>query len=148
MAFDPLSSAFELGKTVIEKLWPDPTKRSEEMRKLEELHQKGDMAQLDAHVKLMLGQLEVNKAEAQSGNWFAAGWRPFVGWVGGFGLAYSSIIHPILIYVWAILQANGTIPSDVPAPPAVDTGILTTVLMGMLGIGSMRSFDKKAGTTK
>ena len=61
MSFDPLSAAFDLGKTAIEKIWPDPRKRAAELRKLEELRQNGDLAHLNAHVQLMVGQLEVNR---------------------------------------------------------------------------------------
>ena len=68
MNFDPLSAAFELGKTAIEKIWPDPTKRAEEVRKLEELRQSGDIEMMNAQIKLLLGQIEINKLDAKSGN--------------------------------------------------------------------------------
>ena len=86
MAIDPITSIFELGKTAIEKIWPDANKRAEEMRKLEEMRQSGDLARLELHVQLMLAQLEVNKAEAEHPKVFVAGWRPFIGWTGGFSL--------------------------------------------------------------
>lgn len=141
MSLDPLTAAFDLGKIAIEKLWPDPTKRAVEIRKLQELTQKGDIAKLNSHVKLMVGQLEVNKAEAQHKSIFVAGWRPFVGWVGGFSLAYTGIIYPLLLWGWAIWG-----PAGIDAPPAIESGLLGTILTGMLGIGTMRSFDKSKGT--
>lgn len=141
MAFDPLSSLFDLGKSAIDKIWPDPIKRAEEMRKLEEMKQNGDLAQLDAHVKLMLGQLEVNKAEAQHKSVFVAGWRPFIGWVGGCSLAYTGIVYPLLTWGWAIWGPDG-----VSMPPPIESGLLGTILTGMLGIAGMRSFDKAKGT--
>ena len=70
-----------------------------------------------------MGQLEINKTEAQHKSIFVSGWRPFIGWVGGFGLAYAAIFHPFLIYIFGVLSA-----------------------LGMLGIGAMRSFDKVKGT--
>jgi len=143
MSFDPLSAAFDLGKSAIERIWPDPIRRAEELRKLEELKQQGDLAELNAHVQLMLGQLEVNKEEAKSNSLFVAGWRPFIGWVGGFSLAYAGIIHPILMWAWAILEARGIIPNGMSHPPIIETGILGTVVTGMLGIGAMRSHDKR-----
>ena len=73
MSFDPLTAAFDLGKMAIKRIWRDPTEQAEEMRKLEELHQQGDLAALNAHVQLMLGQLEVNKAEAQHKSLFEIG---------------------------------------------------------------------------
>lgn len=146
MSFDPLSAAFDLGKTAIERIWPDPVKRAEEVRKLEELRQKGDLAQLNAHVQLMLGQLEVNKAEAQHKSVFVAGWRPFIGWVGGFALAWQFVIYPILMWVWAIALVKGWVPDGVEPPPVLEAEALYAMITGMLGIGGMRSFDKKNGT--
>ncbi len=61
MSFDPLSAAFELGKTAIDKIWPDPIQRAQELRKLEEMRQNGNLAELNAHVQLMLAQIKVNE---------------------------------------------------------------------------------------
>lgn len=145
MSFDPLTALFEAGKLAIERIWPDPNKRAEEMRKLEELKQEGDLARLDAQVKLLLGQLEINMQEAKHKSVFVAGWRPFIGWVGGFSLAYAAIIHPILVWLWAVLQAADVIPKELPTPPYVESATLSAVVTGMLGIGTMRSFDKSKG---
>ena len=143
MSFDPLTALFETGKMAIERIWPDPIRRAEEMRKLEEMKQNGDLARLDAHVKLMLGQLEVNKAEAQHKSIFVAGWRPFIGWVGGFALAYAGVVYPILTWVWKYLEVTGKVPEGMEAPPLIEVGILGTIVTGMLGIGTMRSVDKR-----
>ena len=146
MSFDPLSAAFDLGKTAIERIWPDPIRRATEMRKLEELKQKGDLAQLNAHVQLMLGQLEVNKAEAGHKSMFVAGWRPSIGWVGSFALAWQFVAYPVLLWAWALLQAKEVIPAGIAPPPVLDTTVLLTMVSSMLGIGAMRSFDKMKGT--
>lgn len=145
MSFDPISAAFDLGKTAIERIWPDPMRQAEELRKLEELKQKGDLAALNAHVQLMLGQLEVNKAEAQHKSIFVAGWRPFIGWVGGFALAWQFVIYPMLMWLWNVAAAMGKIPDGVEPPPILETGALFAMITGMLGIGTMRSFDKRNG---
>lgn len=142
MSFDPLSAAFDLGTTVINKIWPDPIKQAEELRKLQELKQNGDLASLNAHVQLMLGQLGVNEQEAKHKSIFVAGWRPFIGWVGGLSMAYQFLIYPMLIWIWAILQANGIVPTELLPPPILDTDALWVILTGMLGIGGMRSLDK------
>jgi len=84
--------------------------------------------------ELAKGQLEVNKAEAQSGSLFIGGWRPFVGWTCGVGLAYNVIISQILA-IWFEV-------------PTVDPSLLTPVLMGMLGMGAMRSYEKKNFVSK
>lgn len=140
MSFDPLSAAFDLGKSAIERIWPDPIRRAEELRKLEELKQEGDLAQLNAHVQLMLGQLQVNAVEAKHKSIFVAGARPFIIWVGGFSLAWAGIIHPLLVWIWMFAGIEGQ------PPPVIETGTLSTILTGLLGVATMRSYDKKEGT--
>ena len=134
MSLDPLTSIFDLGKSVVERIWPDANKRAEEMRKLEELKQGGELAKLDAHVKLLVGQLEINKVEAASKSLFVAGWRPFIGWICGLGLAYNVILSPFLD-IWFDI-------------PKVDVSALYPVLMGMLGIGGMRTVEKIKGVAR
>jgi hypothetical protein len=107
--------------------------------------------------ELVKGQLEINKSEAQHNSRFVAGWRPAIGWVGALALAYQFILYPLLVWIWALLQAKGLIPCHVDpaataaactftAPPALDAGPLFAIVTGMLGIGGMRSFDKLKGT--
>jgi len=146
MSIDPLSAVFELGKAAIERIWPDPTQRAIELRKLEELRQEGSLAELDAHVRLLEGQLRVNAKEAEHKSVFVAGWRPFIGWVGGSALAYQFVLYPLLIWIWSIFQAFGKIPADVKPPPVLETGALFSIVTAMLGIGAQRSFDKAKGT--
>ncbi|BBM03796.1 3TM-type holin [Microbulbifer sp. GL-2] len=146
MAFDPLTAIFDAGKMAIERIWPDPVKRAEEVRKLEELRQKGDLAELDARVQLLLGQLKVNEAEARHKSIFVAGWRPWIGWVGGLALAYQFVLYPLLCWVWAIYSAKGSILTGVTPPPVLETGALFSMITAMLGIGAMRSYDKNRGT--
>jgi len=143
MAFDPLTALFDIGKSAIDKIWPDPIKRAEELRKLEEMRQAGDLAQLEAHVKLMLGQIEINVAEAKHKSIFVAGWRPWIGWVGGMALAYQFVLYPLLLWIWAILEVKALVPAGVSPPPVLDTGALSALVASMLGVGAMRSHDKK-----
>ena len=82
----------------------------------------------------MSAQIEVNKVEAAHKSLFVAGWRPACGWVCISALAYSTIISPIL-GIWFTV-------------PVVDTSLLTTVLMGMLGLGAMRTFEKTKGVSR
>lgn len=146
MSFDPVSAAFDLGSNLLEKIWPDPTKRAKELRKLEELKQNGNLAELNAHVQLMVGQLEINKIEAASKSMFVAGWRPFIGWVGGMALFYQFIMYPLLMWVWAVAIAKGYIPEGLDIPPVLETGALFSIVTALLGIGAMRSVDKKNNT--
>lgn len=89
----------------------------------------------------ILAQIEVNKEEAKSGSIFVAGWRPFVGWIGGAGLAYAAILQPLLSWVARVVFGyEGSFPE-------LDNELLWTVLLGMLGLGSMRSFEKWKGVS-
>ena len=80
-------------------------------------------------------QIEVNKVEAGSTNLFVSGWRPFVGWTCGFALCYHFVLQPLLMF---ILSSTGN-PMELPG---FDMTTLTTVLMGMLGLGGLRSYEK------
>ena len=82
--------------------------------------------------KLIELQGEINKVEAQHRNIFVAGWRPFIGWVRGFALAYNFVLRDLLI--WFLGQEQ--------VPPALQMEHLMTVLVGMLGLGGMRTFEK------
>ena len=142
MAIDPLTALFETGKMAIERIWPDANKRAEEIRKLEEIRQRGDLAALDGHIKLMLGQIEVNKVSAGHKSLFVAGGRPFIIWVGGIGMAYQFLLFPLLTWIWALAMALGGIPDTAIAPPPLDVTVLFTMLGGLLGFGAYRSIDK------
>ena len=103
-------------------------------------HEISTMAERHAQ-ELAKGQLEINKAEAQSRNVFVAGWRPFIGWVCGVAMAYNYVVQPILIFTLAQFDY-------LVALPALDLGEMMPVLMGMLGLGSLRSFEKYKGISK
>jgi hypothetical protein len=84
----------------------------------------------------LMGQLEINKAEAASGSIFKGGWRPFIGWVCGVAFAYHFVLQPLIVFG---VTAAGV---DIPELPEFDMGSLMTVMMGMLGLGGMRSLEK------
>ena len=136
MAFDPYTALLELGKVTIEKIWPDPTRQQQELLKLRELAQKGMLTELESHVKLMQGQMEINKIEAASDNIFKSGWRPFVGWSCGSAFLYAGLLEPLMRFIATVGYGyDGDFP-------VIDTSMMIPVLMGMLGMGAMRSYDK------
>ena len=137
-----IGSIFSLGETLIEKIWPDPKDQAREMRKLEELKQKGDIAELDAYVKLMTAQIKVNEEQAKHKSLFVSGGRPAAIWVGVTAMAWAGVIHPLLTWVVALAGLEVTVPTVV----ASEALIATT--MGLLGVGGMRSFDKLKGNAK
>jgi|TARA_R110000744_G_scaffold206591_1_gene325190 hypothetical protein len=139
MSLDPLTAAFDIGKSIISRVWPDPTDQAKQLFKLEELKQKGDLAQLNAMVVSLQGQLQINAVEAAHRSIFVAGWRPFIGWVGGVSLAYAGILEPLMRFIATVAGYEGDFP-------LIETASTITILMGMLGIGGMRSYDKKNKT--
>ena len=129
-----------IGK-VMDLVFPDPSKAAEAKLRAAELAQKGELAFLDADVKLAVGQMEINKEEAKSTNWFVAGWRPFVGWVGGAGLAYAAVLEPLMRFAAKIGGYAGDFP-------VLDTTITLQVLLGLLGLGAYRTFEKTKGVAR
>lgn len=104
-------------------------------------HEIATMAEKHAH-EANMAQVQVNQAEAQHRSSFVAGWRPFIGWVCGIALAYHFVLSPIIVFGIAL---SGAV---VPEIPEFDMGSLMTVLMGMLGLGGLRTFEKSKGLTK
>ena len=104
-------------------------------------HEIATMAEKAAHEAAM-AQVEVNKAEAQHKSIFVAGWRPFVGWTCGIALAYHFVLAPLILF------GVGISGVEIPALPEFDMGSLMTVLMGMLGLGGLRTYEKQKGLTK
>jgi len=104
-------------------------------------HDLATMAEKHAH-ELARGQLEVNKAEASSRNIFVAGWRPFVGWTCGIALFWHFVGLPVTLFFVSWFGV------EIPALPEFDMQTLMTVLMGMLGLGGLRTFEKFKGVTK
>jgi hypothetical protein len=94
---------------------------------------------------LLKGQMSVNAVEAAHKSVFVAGWRPAIGWIGAVALAYQFVLYPLMGWGWLLLQANNIIPADLSVPPVLPTDALFSIVLGMLGIGGMRSFDKKSG---
>lgn len=105
-----------------------------------------ELAKVDA--SLLTGQMEVNKAEARHASIFVAGWRPACGWIGAAAMAYQFLLYPLLVWGWALMQANGWISTTLNAPPMLDTDALWVILTGMLGIAGARTFEKVKGVNR
>ena len=104
-------------------------------------HEIATMAEKAAHEAAM-AQVEVNKVEAGHRSLFVSGWRPSVGWVCSFALFYHFIANPLILFVVGITG------HAIPPLPEFDMNSLMTVLMGMLGLGGLRTFEKAKGLTK
>ncbi len=125
----------EVGATVREFI-PDGDKKLEASVKLAELADAAD-AREDA---LLQGQISVNVEEAKNSNLFVAGWRPFMGWVGGSALAWTWIGAPVINWVATLFGAH-------VAMPALSAESIYPVIFGMLGLGTMRTVEKVTGVT-
>ncbi len=91
--------------------------------------------------ELAKAQLEVNKAEAQHKSIFVSGWRPAVGWCCVFGMMGNFMVIPFANFVLALLEIDVSVP-------LIDTATMMPVLMGMLGLGAMRTYEKRTGVSK
>ena len=132
MAFgidDAISAVSNLANTVITRVWPDATEL--EKQKLIEA-----TAIMQNEYNLILGQIDINKIEASNENWLVSGWRPAVGWVCATALTYSAIIEPLARFIATVGFAY------IGVFPVIDTTITLQVLLGMLGFGGLRSFEK------
>ena len=103
-------------------------------------HEVATMAQKHAQ-ELAKAQLEVNKAEAAHNSMFVAGWRPAVGWCCVLGMAGNFLVIPMTNFVLALMAVEVVIP-------LIDLETMMPVLMGMLGLGAMRSFEKTKGVSR
>lgn len=128
-----LGPIFEIGKTLIERFVPDPEKKAAAEMEMFKMAADGELKQV-------IAQLEINAKEAQHQSVFVAGWRPAFGWCGALGFLYATVVQPII--VWYGL-AKGW-----PAPPDINIDLLWVVITGMLGIGGLRTFEKKLGVSK
>ena len=120
---------------VIDRVLPDKEKAAEAKLKVRELDQAGEFKQIEALIESDRGQVLVNVEEAKSDSLFKSGWRPFIGWVCGVSLAYQYIGSPLLAWMSAM--------EGVAAPPRLDLADLITILLGMLGLGAYRTYEKR-----
>jgi hypothetical protein len=125
-----LAPLLEVGKGIIDRLFPDPEKKAAAELELLKMTQDGDLKQI-------LAQLEINAKEAQHPSIFVAGWRPFFGWAGGAGFIYATIGQPVLAWIATV--------KGWPAPPTINIDLLWVVVTGLLGIGTLRSVEKVKG---
>jgi hypothetical protein len=124
MAIPFLDIANILGQ-VIDRVVPDPQAKMDLQLQLAKLADQDAQREHDEN----MGQIQTNIAEANNRSVFVAGWRPFIGWGCGGALLYNTLFAPLFHFQVA------------------DLGFLQTILMAMLGLGAMRSYDKAKGTS-
>jgi hypothetical protein len=128
MSVTGLGEVAGLATSVIDRIWPNKTEQ--------------EKAELAAALAVVQGQLEVNKAEASSSSVFVAGWRPFIGWVCGSACAWNWIGLP-MAKMGLVLAGGPTLELE-----QADLTEMLPVLMGMLGLGALRTFEKTKGVAR
>lgn len=122
---------------LLDKFVPDPQAKAAAQLEMLRMAQTGELAQLESVKALALAQIEVNKVDA-AGNWWQAGWRPFIGWTCGGALFSQFILRPWV--QWACIVAGHPLPEL----PGIDEH-LWELLGGMLGLGGLRTIEKIKG---
>ena len=113
---------------VLDRFFPNKEEKEKATREIE--------AKLTDHLaSIDIAQLEINKAEASHKSIFVSGWRPFVGWSCGLALFYTYLLQPIAVF---IMGQTGTLVHL----PELDLATMMPVLLGMLGLGGLRSWEK------
>tara|TARA_B100001063_G_scaffold73548_3_gene67735 strand:- start:1113 stop:1499 length:387 start_codon:yes stop_codon:yes gene_type:complete len=125
-----IGQVIEVADKVLGKFIPDKNLKMK-------LQKEMTMAFHDAN----LAQIQLNKQEAAHKNIFVAGWRPFVGWICGVALAYHFVLSPI---IETVLIASGVV-MDLPS---FEFSQLSSILMGMLGLGGLRTYEKMKGVSR
>ena len=131
MALDPVTALLDIGSKVIERIFPDPAQAASAKLELLKLQQSGELA-------IMAAQTDINKVEAGSASLFVSGWRPAMGWVCGAACAWNWIGLPM------VKVALGLLAIKLELAPANLTEMLP-ILMGMLGLGGLRTLEKVNG---
>lgn len=134
MALDPITAALDIGGKLIDRIWPDPGQAAAAKLELVKMQQSGELAKIT-------GQLEINKVEAASASVFVAGWRPAIGWVCAAAFLFKFILGPLLAFTAAALGHPVTLP-------VLDFTEMSTILLGMLGLGGLYTTEKIRGVAK
>lgn len=143
MGFDitGLGSVFQFGTAILDKIFPNKDEADKAKFAMLQLQQAGEFKQLDQQFQLSLEQVKVNAVEAASASMFVAGWRPAAGWTCVAGMAYMFFLRPLISWV-ATVTGLGSVP------PVIDTTVLFELLVAMLGIGTLRTYEKVQGVSK
>lgn len=131
---DPVTIMLGIGNKVIDRLWPDPAQAAAAKLELFKLQQSGELA-------VITGQMDINKAEAANPSVFVSGWRPFIGWVCGAACAWNWIGLPMA----KALAVYHQVPF---ALSPADLSEMMPVLIGLLGLGGLRTVEKIQGVAR
>lgn len=116
---------------IVEKLIGLIPDKAEQLRLQQEL----EMTLVKMEHERALEQVRLNQEEAKHPSIWVAGWRPFIGWIGGFGLLWAFLLQPLLVWVATVSGYTGNFPT-------LETNELMSLVFAMLGVGTLRTVDK------
>lgn len=134
-------AVLEVGLKLLDRVIPDPQAKAAAQLEMLKMQQAGEFKELEADLQRAQMQADVNKVEAASADPFTSRWRPFIGWICGCALAWHYIGTPFA--GWILLMTGETTPI-----PTVELGDLIVILLGMLGLGGLRTAEKITGVAK
>lgn len=123
------------------RVWPDPAKQAEMALKIKELEQKGNFDELSLLIGNINKQLDINAKEAEHPSIFVAGWRPAVGWTCAIALFYSTLFEPFMRFIAQVVFGY------VGKFPILDNSLLDNILIPLLGLGALRTYERVKGFT-
>jgi len=126
---DPISAGIDLVSTFVGKFVKDKDLAAK-------LLHEANSQEMASEIQARLGQMEVNKIEAASKSLFVSGWRPAVGWICVLSLGYQFFLSPLIRFIAIVVMDNP------PTFPVLDSSQLTPILIGMLGLGGLRTYEK------
>jgi high-affinity Fe2+/Pb2+ permease len=122
-----VGDAVAAGIKVLDKFIPDPSERAKAEAAL-----RADLMSIDK------AQIDVNRAEAETGSLFIGGWRPGIGWVCAAAVAYTYLVVPIAVWIGFLVG------KPIPKPPTLEAN-LGELMFAMLGLGGLRTIEKLKG---
>jgi len=126
---DPITAGIDLVSTFVGKFVKDKDLAAK-------LLHEANSQEMASEIQARLGQMEVNKIEAASKSLFVSGWRPAVGWICVLSLGYQFFLSPFIRFIAIVVMDNP------PTFPVLDSSQLTPILIGMLGLGGLRTYEK------
>ncbi len=133
---------------VLDRVIPDKSSRDKAKNELAMLRENGELEAMRLEFQALNAQAEINKADAQSGNWWQSGWRPAAGWICVAGMGYSYLLQPLLPWALQVLSKLAGSSITVPVLPDIQSGELMALMFSLLGVAGIRSFDKIKGVAK
>lgn len=136
-----LGALIAKGVDIIGRFIPDPQEKAKAQLELMQIQQASEFKEIEARLQEQQMQSDINRQEAAHASIWVAGWRPFIGWVCGAGLALQFILFPMVFWI-------GQMADVAIIMPQLPFEMIMTMLGGMLGIGSMHTYEKVKGVVR